>query len=95
MEGRVAVTTETTTLPTSAGRTRHEGCGPFFRDWRWKGVIGVGGMGHGSPDMSGDSREISRLIQDGLWCEYDFEQRVRRICIGESDHHDGAPLLAS
>jgi Protein of unknown function (DUF1579) len=50
---------------------------PFYRDWRWTGTIQAGGMGPGSPEMSGDGRAMCRLIQDGLWFDCDFEQDQR------------------
>jgi hypothetical protein len=47
---------------------------PFYRDWRWIGTIEAGGMGPGSPEMSGAGRAVCRTIQDGLWYTCDFEQ---------------------
>ena len=47
---------------------------PFYRDWTWTGTIQAGGMGPGSPEMSGAGRAVCRLIQDGLWYACDFEQ---------------------
>jgi Protein of unknown function (DUF1579) len=47
---------------------------PFYRDWTWSGTIREGGMGPGSPEMSGVGRATCRLIQDGLWYACDFEQ---------------------
>jgi Protein of unknown function (DUF1579) len=48
--------------------------GRFYRDWTWTGTIRAGGMGPGSPEMSGTGRAVCRLIQDGLWYACDFEQ---------------------
>ena len=47
---------------------------PFYRDWTWSGTIREGGMGPGSPEMSGTGRATCRLIQGGLWYACDFEQ---------------------
>ena len=47
---------------------------PFYRNWRWMGTIQAGGMGPGSPEMSGSGQAVCRLIQDGLWYDCDFEQ---------------------
>ena len=47
---------------------------PFYRDWTWTGTIQAGGMGPGSPEMSGTGRAVCRLIQDGLWYACDFER---------------------
>jgi len=47
---------------------------PFYRDWTWTGTIEAGGMGPGSPEMSGTGRATCRPIQDGLWFACDFEQ---------------------
>jgi hypothetical protein len=50
---------------------------PFYRDWHWTGTIQAGGMGPGSPEMSGRGSAVCRLIQDGLWYDCDFEQDQR------------------
>ena len=50
---------------------------PFYRDWTWTGTIEAGGMGPGSPEMSGEGRAVCPLIQDGLWYSCDFEQDQR------------------
>jgi len=50
---------------------------PFYRDWTWTGTIEAGGMGPGSPEMSGEGRAVCPLIQDGLWYSGDFEQDQR------------------
>jgi hypothetical protein len=50
---------------------------PFYRDWRWRGTIEAGGMGPGSPEMSGVGSASCRLIQDGLWYDCDFSQEQR------------------
>jgi len=47
---------------------------PFYRDWTWSGTIREGGMGPGSPEMSGVGNATCRLIQGGLWYACDFEQ---------------------
>jgi hypothetical protein len=50
---------------------------PFYRDWAWTGTIEPGGMGPGSPEMTGVGRATCRIIQDGLWWECDFSQEQR------------------
>jgi hypothetical protein len=52
---------------------------PFYRDWAWRGTIEAGGMGPGSPEMSGVGHATCRLAQDGLWyaCDFEQEQRLR------------------
>ncbi len=50
---------------------------PFYRDWTWTGTIEAGGMGPGSPEMTGIGKATCRLIQDGLWWACDFEQEQR------------------
>jgi hypothetical protein len=69
-----------TMLPTSA-RVGPEmaALAPFYRDWRWTGSIEAGGMGPGSPAMSGVGSARCRLIQDGLWYACDFEQEQRLL----------------
>ena len=52
---------------------------PFYRDWTWSGTIREGGMGPGSPPMSGVGRATCRLIQGGLWYACDFEQDQRLL----------------
>lgn len=47
---------------------------PFYRDWTWSGTIREGGMGPGSPEMSGIGRATCRMVQGGLWYACDFEQ---------------------
>jgi hypothetical protein len=51
---------------------------PFYRDATWTGTIQAGGMGPGSPEMTGSGSARCRLIQDGLWyaCEFEQEQRL-------------------
>jgi hypothetical protein len=62
-------------LPHSAiAGAEMEALAPFYRDWAWTGKIEAGGMGPGSPAMSGAGRAVCRLIQDGLWYDCDFEQ---------------------
>jgi Protein of unknown function (DUF1579) len=46
----------------------------FHPDVTWKGVIRAGGMGPGSPAMTGAGRGTSRVIQDGRWIVTDSEQ---------------------
>lgn len=46
----------------------------FYRDATWTGTIEAGGMGPGSPAMTGRGSGTCRLIQDGLWYACDFEQ---------------------
>jgi hypothetical protein len=75
------MTTKTTTpLPGSA----HAGpevaaLAPFYQDWTWSGTIEPGGMGPGSPAMSGAGSAHCRLIHDGLWYDCDFEQEQRLL----------------
>jgi hypothetical protein len=52
---------------------------PFYRNWRWSGTIEAGGMGPGTPEMIGEGRAVSRLIQGGLWYACDFEQEQRLV----------------
>jgi hypothetical protein len=66
---------DATTLPTSAAPGPEMGAlAPFYRDWSWSGVIEAGGMGPGSPAMSGTGSARCRLVQDGLWYDCDFGQ---------------------
>jgi hypothetical protein len=70
----------TTTAPLPASRVagpEMAALAPFYRDWRWTGTIQAGGMGPGSPEMSGEGHATCRLIQDGLWYDCDFEQDQR------------------
>jgi hypothetical protein len=46
----------------------------FYRDSTWEGRIHEGGMGPGTPSMSGIGRATFRTIQDGRWFVGDFEQ---------------------
>jgi len=48
--------------------------GRFYRDVTWKGVIREGGMGPGTPAMTGAGRGTTRPIQDGRWIVLDCEQ---------------------
>jgi hypothetical protein len=50
---------------------------PFYRDATWTGRIRAGGMGPGSPEMTGRGSARCRPIQDGLWYDCDFEQEQR------------------
>ena len=47
---------------------------PFYRNWTWTGSIEAGGMGPGSPEMTGRGRTTTKAIQGGLWYACDFEQ---------------------
>lgn len=40
----------------------------------WEGTIHEGGMGPGTPKMSGIGRGTARVIQDGRWIAGDYEQ---------------------
>jgi hypothetical protein len=46
----------------------------FYRDVTWTGTIHEGGMGPGTPAMSGVGRSTSKVIQDGHWIVVDSEQ---------------------
>ena len=47
----------------------------FFPDTvTWEGAIHEGGMGPGTPWMSGVGRGTARIIQDGRWVAGDYEQ---------------------
>ena len=48
--------------------------GRFHQDLTWKGVIHAGGMGPGSPAMTGIGHCTARAIQDGRWIVVDCEQ---------------------
>lgn len=48
--------------------------GRFYRDVTWKGVIREGGMGPGTPAMTGAGHGTARPIQDGRWIVLDCEQ---------------------
>lgn len=62
-------------LPTSAEPGAElAALAPFYRDYTWRGTIEAGGMGPGSPRMSGTGRASCRLAASGLWYECDFEQ---------------------
>ena len=39
----------------------------FYQDVTWKGVIDAGGMGPGTPAMTGVGRGTARPIGDGSW----------------------------
>ena len=76
----------TITLPRSAqAGPEMMALAPFYRDWRWSGTIEAGGMGPGSPEMSGEGSATCRLAPDGLWYACDFEQEQRLT--------DGTPVL--
>jgi hypothetical protein len=46
----------------------------FYTDVTWEGTIGEGGMGPGTPAMTGVGRGTARAIQDGRWIVLDCEQ---------------------
>jgi hypothetical protein len=48
--------------------------GRFYRDVTWKGTIHAGGMGTGTPAMTGVGRGKVQAIQDGRWIVLDCEQ---------------------
>ncbi len=56
-EEEVVTATEVVTLPGSA-RSGPEvaALAPFYRDWAWSGTIEAGGMGPGTPAMTGTGR---------------------------------------
>jgi len=74
------MTGEPTSLPTSAlPGEQVAALAPFYRDWTWSGTIEAGGMGPGSPAMSGVGQARCRLAQGGLWYVCDFEQEQRLL----------------
>jgi hypothetical protein len=74
------MTTPATTLPRSAEiGPEVSALAPFYRDWRWTGLIEAGGMGPGSPAMTGIGSARCRLIQGGLWYDCEFEQEQRLL----------------
>jgi hypothetical protein len=74
------MTTEVLPIPKSAtAGPEMSALAPFYRDWRWAGTIEAGGMGPGSPEMSGVGSATCRLIQDGLWYANDFQQEQRLV----------------
>ena len=46
----------------------------FHRDMVWDGVIAAGGMGPGTPEMTGAGRGRHETIQDGCWIVGTYEQ---------------------
>lgn len=48
--------------------------GRFFQDVTWEGTIREGGMGPGTPAMTGVGRGTARAIQEGRWIVLDCEQ---------------------
>jgi hypothetical protein len=48
--------------------------GRFYRDVTWKGTIAEGGMGQGTPAMTGVGRGKVEAIQHGRWIVLDCEQ---------------------
>ena len=72
------MTVDATAIPTSATPgPEMAALARFYRDWTWTGMIEAGGMGPGSPAMSGTGSARCRLIEDGLWYDCDFEQEQR------------------
>ena len=64
-----------TSLPHSASAgPEMDALAPFYRDWTWTGTISPGGMGPGSPEMTGRGNATCRRAQDGLWFMCDFSQ---------------------
>ena len=59
--------------PVSVG-PEMDALGRFYRDVTWKGVIHEGGMGPGTPAMTGVGHSTSQVIQDGRWIAMDSEQ---------------------
>ena len=59
--------------PISAG-PEMAALGRFYQDVTWNGIIHEGGMGPGTPAMTGVGRGAARLIQDGRWIVADCEQ---------------------
>ena len=48
--------------------------GRFYTDVTWNGTIREGGMGPGTPAMTGVGRGTARAIQEGRWIVLDCEQ---------------------
>src|SRR5262245_5966551 len=46
----------------------------FYRDVTWEGTVHAGGMGPGTPAMTGVGRGTVQAIQDGRWIVLDCEQ---------------------
>jgi hypothetical protein len=59
--------------PVSAG-PEMDALGRFYQDVTWKGVIHEGGMGPGTPAMTGIGHSTRHVIQDGRWIVVDSEQ---------------------
>ena len=59
--------------PASVG-PQMEALARFYRDVSWQGVIHEGGMGPGTPAMTGIGRSSSHAIQGGRWIVMDAEQ---------------------
>jgi hypothetical protein len=57
----------------------------FYRDVTWKGIIQAGGMGPGTPAMTGVGRGKVQAMQDGRWIVLDCEQDQFLL--------DGSPVL--
>jgi Protein of unknown function (DUF1579) len=65
--------TDAVPRPVTAG-PEMDALGRFYQDFTWKGVIHAGGMGPGTPAMTGIGHSTSRVIQDGRWIVVDSEQ---------------------
>ena len=59
--------------PVTAG-PEMEALGRFYRDVTWKGAISAGGMGPGTPAMTGVGHGTAHAIQDGRWIVLDCAQ---------------------
>jgi len=66
-------TDSTVPRPVSVG-PEMEALGRFYQDVTWKGDIYEGGMGPGTPAMTGIGHSTSQVIQDGRWIAVDSEQ---------------------
>ena len=66
-------TDSTVPRPVSVG-PEMEALGRFYQDVTWKGDIHEGGMGPGTPAMTGIGHSTSQVIQDGRWIAVDSEQ---------------------
>jgi hypothetical protein len=60
-------------MPIAAG-PEMTALGRFYQDVTWNGVIGAGGMGPGTPAMTGVGHGPARAIQDRRWIVLDCEQ---------------------
>ena len=63
----------TTVVPRPIGVGREMAAlGRFYTDVTWQGTIREGGMGPGTPAMTGVGRGTARAIQDGRWIVLDL-----------------------